>query len=157
MSRPIKPYLCKHCGETNPAMFPSRYKSVCKACRKQYNNDRGYAYKYYHSHKEAYCQRAKKYRSAPGYGKRRYIKYKEKNKLYGKLHPEIIAANNRKYRDKLALKWGHYNLSDIYIKSTLTIRTGLSAKDLPAELVELQRLRITLKRMLKNGNNKNNQ
>jgi len=34
MSRPIKPFKCRDCGESRPHNFDAAYKSLCADCRR---------------------------------------------------------------------------------------------------------------------------
>lgn len=71
-------------------------------------------------------------------GNRDYINKQQKK--YRKENPEITKAMSQRFRD---------DLSDNYIKQLMTRGTPLSPADIPADMIELHRMNLKIKRKIK--------
>ena len=79
--------------------------------------------------------------------------YRIKNKEYLYNLTKLWRQKNkekRKVDSKNRSESSREKLDDNYVKSTLTSRSNLQFKDIPNELIEIQRLRLQIKREIKN-------
>lgn len=88
------------------------------------------------------------YEHVKSYRKQKIDHIREKQRLY------YHNVNKEKHRAlcKVYYEKGKQQLSDPYIKNRLTCRNGLQSKDIPSELVEIERKRVKLLRTIKQSN-----
>ena len=75
--------------------------------------------------------------------------YYENNKEKMTSKCKIYRENNKEKINAIH-KISRENLSDSYVKELLTVKSGLSCKDIPHELIEIKRVQLLIERHIKN-------
>lgn len=152
-----KEKTCKACRKTKTIeLFPKNkkykngYEARCKECiyakQKEFRKaNPNYRHEYYLANKEKNnAQSAKWFKE-----NKEYIQQKRKKQR--QTNPEAYRVYTKKYEDK-----SRKELTDTYIRKTLSQYSTIGRADIPQVLVEAKREQLKLLRSIKNGKDTNN-